>query len=436
MINFAVIGSGSVFTPELVLKLADNTDKMGKLTLRFMDIDLPRQTVLADFCRRILKNHPLGANIEIIECTGLDDSLPGADYVLLQLRQGGIDARIEDEKLGRKYNLPFTETISICGYATFLRTYYEFEKVGEAILKHAPNAWILNFTNPAGQLSETLYEMGIKKIIGVCNGFVGAKWDIEHHLKIEEGSYLMNWRGLNHLTIVDGVYNNGKNRINELLDKLPDKHNNFDKSMLQSVGAILNSYIAHYLNHVKKAPNQGPDELSLRNASGKVADNTAKDKLRSEVVKEIDAVLLEEYKTANSVPESLSKRGGFGYSSAVVNIIRAICMNENSIHYAVVKNGSCLPSLPSDAFVEVPILVNSCGAFPIVTDDLPDYIKMLANAVKSYERILIKAARERDKKGMMLAMMTHPLMNCFKIAEPLLEECLEVNRPFLPVELY
>ncbi|MCL2285212.1 MAG: hypothetical protein FWC32_02485, partial [Firmicutes bacterium] len=380
----------------------------------------------------LLKSHSQGSKLTIVECENLEDSLTKADFVLLQLRQGGIDARIEDEKLGRKYNLPFTETISICGFATFLRTYYEFEKIGTAILKHAPDAWILNFTNPAGQLSETLYGMGIKNVIGVCNGFMGAKWDIEHYLNIKEGSYLMNWRGLNHLTIVDGVYNSGRNRIGELLDALPEKHNHFDKSALKSVGAILNPYLAHYLNHGQRAKEQGPDDLSLRNASDKVTDNVKRDKLRSETVKEIDAVLLEEYKTADAVPKTLSKRGGFGYSSAVVNIIKAICLDEGSVHYAVVKNGSCLPSLPADAFVEVPILVNNSGAFPIVTEDLPAFIKSLAVSIKDYERVLIKAAKERDKNGMMISMMTHPLMNSFKIAGPLLEECLEINRAYLP----
>ena len=419
MIKFAVIGSGSVFTPELVIKLADNADKMGKMSLKFMDIDINRQEIVAGLCKRLLKNHKNGDNITITEFENLDDCLKDSDYVLLQLRQGGVDARIEDERLGRKYGLPFTETISICGYATFLRTYYEFEKIGQAILKHAPDAYILNFTNPAGQLSETLYGMGIKNIIGVCNGFMGIRWDIEHSLNLKPNEYLMNWRGLNHLTIVDGIYAGGKNRINDLLNAFPEKYSYFNKDDLLSLGAVLNSYIAHYLNS-KDKPSNEPQEPKEQG------------KLRSETVKELEYILLDEYKNSDTVPETLSKRGGFGYSSAVVNIIRAICLNESSVHYSVVRNRSCLPFLPQDAFVEVPILVNSCGAFPIVTDEVPAYVQNLMIAIKSYERILIKAAKERCKKGMFEAMMTHPLMNSFKIARPLLDDCIEVNKKYLP----
>ena len=416
-INVAVIGSGSVFTPELVIKFAEIADKLEGITLRFMDIDLPRQKIVAGLCRRLLKGLPTGNIVEIIECSSLEECIQGADFVLLQLRHGGIDARIEDEKLGKKYKLPFTETISVCGFATFLRTYYEYEKLAAAILKHAPNAWVLNFTNPAGQLSETLNILGISKVIGVCNAFMGVKDAIEKTFQIEDGSYMMNWRGLNHLTVLDGIFHNGKNRIEEFLLSIPGGGESFshDKDMLISLGVVLNGYFQYYFNreHVIEKLQKQP-------------------KVRSELVKEIDIELLEEYKTADTVPEALAKRGGYGYSTAVVNIIRAICLDENSVHYAVVKNGTCLVSLPKDAFVEVPVLMSKNGAFPIVTEELPDYANVLAVAIKTYERRLITAARERDKKGMLASMMIHPLLNCYTVAKPLLEDVLAVNGEYMP----
>ena len=362
MVKISVVGSGSVFSPELVVEFAGVADRMGGVLLRFMDIDGPRQVVVSDFCRRLLGEQP----VEIVDCASLEDCIDGADFVLLQLRQGGIDARIEDELLGKKYMLPFTETISICGMSTFLRTYFEYEKLAADIKKYAPDAWVLNFTNPAGQLSETLYAFGLRKVIGVCNGFMGQKEQIEKALNIDDGSYTMNWRGLNHLTIVDGIYHEGKNRIADVLETLPDG------DMQKDLGALLNGYFQYYFDRVN------------------VIDRLQKqEKVRSELVKEIDIKLLEEYKNAKEIPESLNLRGGYGYSTAVVNIIRAICLDEGSMHYAVVKNGSCLPSLPEDAFVEVPIIVNKSGAFPVVNGDLPGYAKVLAIAVKTYERILI-----------------------------------------------
>ncbi|MCL2285214.1 MAG: hypothetical protein FWC32_02495 [Firmicutes bacterium] len=419
MTNIAVIGSGSMFSPELVLELSKIADKLGAITLRFIDNDSERQEVVSGLCRRLLKNEPMGESITIIDCTTMEECLTGAEFVLLQIRHGGIDSRIEDEKLGKKYKLPFTETISICGFATFLRTYYEYEKIGAAIIKYAPDALVLNFTNPSAQLAESLHQMGVKKVVGVCNAFKSTQDTIRNLLNVEEGSYFMNWRGLNHLTIVDGIYHEGKNRIGELLERLPDNyHGEFEKSMLVSMGALLNGYFQYYFNREKIIE-------KLQNQS----------KLRSELVKEIDGALFDEYRTANNVPKALSKRGGYGYATAVVDIIRAYCINEGSVHYAIVQNGSCLPSLPSDAFVEVPVIVNSNGVFPIVTEDLPDYAKALAIAIKAYERILIKAAKDRDKNGMLMAMMTHPLLNCYSVAKPLLDDCLEINRQYLPDDL-
>jgi len=451
VINIAVVGSGSVFSPELIIGFAQNADKIGPITLRFIDTDKPRQKVVSGFCRRLLKDGewplrvhkrigsydkpdslnafmdapgPLPKNqpnhVEIIDCDDLGDCLNGVDFVLLQIRHGGLLARIEDERLGKKYKLPFTETISVCGFSTFLRTYYEYEKLGAAIKKYAPDAWVLNFTNPSAQLSETLSMMGIKKVVGICNGFMGTKDTIQELLGIEDGTYFMNWRGLNHLTVVDGIYHEGRNRMTELLEKLPeDYYSEFDKKMLVCLGSLLNGYFQYYFNREKV-----------------INKLQSQPRLRSETVKEIDALLLKEYKTAKTIPDSLAKRGGYGYATAVVNIVRAMCMNEGSIHYAIVPNGVCLPSLPQDAFVEVPVYVSKNGVLPIATTDLPDYAKGLAISLKSYERILMKAAKERDKRGMLEAMMTHPLLNCFTIAEPLLEDCLDINRSYLPDNLH
>jgi len=427
MTYIAVVGSGSVFSSELVVELSKITDQLGELTLRFFDIDQERQDIVSGLCRRLLKDKK---DVTIVDCKTLEECLPDASFVLLQIRHGGIDARIEDEKLGKKYKLPFTETISICGISTFIRTYYEYEKIGPAILKHAPDALVLNFTNPSAQLTETLYGMGIKNVMGVCNGFMSMKDVIKHTLNDKDSEYFMNWRGLNHLTVVDGIFampgNNfseckfypENNKIDEVLANLPDWYSEFEHNMLQNFGALLNGYFQYYFNR--------------RNIIDKLQKQ---DKVRSEIVKEIDEALLEEFKTAETVPPSISKRGGYGYATAVVNIIEAYCSDEATVHYASVRNGKCLPSLPASAFVEVPVLVSRDNISPIQTGDMPDFARSLAIAIKDYERMLIKAAKKRDKAGMLRAMMTHPLLNCYSVAKPLLDDCLEINRAFLPMEL-
>lgn len=407
----SVIGAGSVFTPELVLKFSESAPLTGPVSLRFYDIDRNRQELMIRFCRRLLAARDV-KDVEITDCADVRSCLDGAGFVLLQLRQGGIEARINDERLGKKYRLPFTETISICGFATFLRTYYEYERLAPLIIDAAPDAWVLNFTNPAGQLSETLWRLGVKKIAGVCNAYLGMESLIERTLGLAPGGYVMNWRGLNHLTVVDGIYVNGQDRFPELLDRLPDDINH--RELYLSLGAVLNGYYQYYFDRREIVEKQ-----------------QAQSKTRSELVAEIDENLLHEYDSSISIPENLSKRGGAGYSSAVVDIIKAIRSGGGSVRYAVVKNGSSLPGLPQDAFVEVPALVNGNGLFPLAMGNLPPFAEALTLAVKTYERALIKAAMGRDKRGMLESMMIHPLMNCFSVAKPLLDECLTVNAKYI-----
>ena len=408
----AVIGAGSVFTPELVGKIAEVEPQTGPVTLRFYDIDASRRELMSGFCRRQLDNMD-NTGVEIVDCEDAAVCLDGAAFILLQLRQGGLSARVQDEALGKKYKIPFTETISICGFASFLRTYYEYERLFPLFQKYAPDASTLNFTNPSGQLSEALYRLGHRKVVGVCNAYRGMEASIERTLGIETGSYMMNWRGLNHLTIVDGIFHKGENRFKEFLERSPEDQPNIE--FYKSLGAVLNGYYQYYFNRVEIVNKQ-----------------QALEKTRSETVCEIDSEILKSYKSCDEIPSVLSKRGGAGYSTAVVDILKAILLDEGSLHYAVVKNGSALPRLPRDAFVEVPVIVNRSGTYPLTFDEMPPFADVMTYTMKTYERTLIAAAMERSKKRMFEAMMIHPLMNCQTVAAPLLDDFIAVNNKYLP----
>lgn len=414
-VTISVIGGGSVFTPELVLLLAENSNALGKVEIRLADIDADRLKIVGDCCSRILAK--LGKDVELIYPLSSEAAIEGSDFVLLQLRQGGQDARIQDEKLGKKYKIPFVETVSICGFSTFLRTYYEFEKLAEIIRNKAPEAWVMNFTNPAGQLTEALYGLGLTRAVGVCNGWIGMKKQLSDLTGLEEDQFFMNWKGLNHLTFTDAVYSDGRNILPDIIANLDDEHKHFpfDLDLMRNLGAIPNSYLQYYYNREKMVEKLQKQEY-----------------VRSELVKEIDAALLEQYKTVDYLPDDLKKRGGFRYSYAVVGILKSIHCDESKVHYAVVKNGSVFRELPEDAFIEAPVLVKKEGLYPIHTGSLPQYAVPLVVTMKAYERMCIKAAKKRDKTLLWEAMLMHPLIGCHSIAKPMLEDCLELNRSYIP----
>lgn len=417
-ICLGIIGGGSVFTPELIKCLAKNSATIGEMVIRLMDINPERLDIVGGLSRRIV--HRMGRDdairIDFVET--YEETIQGADFVLIQLRQGGVDARIEDEKLGLKYRLPFTETISVCGVATFLRTYPVIERLAELVQRLAPDAWVMNFTNPSGQITETLSRLGCRKVVGVCNGAIGLQDFLAQKLGVRPDDVLMNWRGLNHLTFTDAVYVNGQNRLTDVIDNLEDyEHHSlpFPRDLIRALGFLPNGYLQYYYLR---------DQL--------VKKLQAQEKTRSMVVKDVEKTLLDTFSRVDDIPEALTLRGGYGYSRIVANLIKGVVTDDHSLHYVVVKNGTILKDLPEDAFVEAPALVKAEAIRPLQGDPLPEITRGLVVTMKRYERMAIDAAQRHDRTLLLHALMIHPLIFSYNIAAPLLEDVLATNADFLP----
>ncbi len=414
-VRIGVIGGGSVFTPELIDQLATHADAIGAMEIRLMDVDAHRLSIVSGLCRRIAER--FDASLLIEDVTTYDDAIAGADFVLVQLRQGGIEARIKDEKLGLKYRLPFTETISVCGFATYLRTYPVAETIAEAVQRLAPNAWLMNFTNPAGQLAETFARLGCTKVVGVCNASLGLLDFLADRLGASSDDIFMTWRGLNHLTFTDAIYYQGRNILPDLLETWGDdeEESPFPGDLVRTLGVIPNGYLQYYYLR-----DQIVDKLQ------------SQEKVRSEVVQDVEHVLLETFARVSTVPEELTQRGGYGYSRLVALLIRGILGDDRSIRYAIVKNGSTLPELPSDAFIEVPVVVKSDGIRALQVEPLPAFARGLVVTMKQYERVLIEAAIARDQRLLRQALLIHPLMPSYDRAQALLTDILTITREYAP----
>lgn len=418
-INFGVIGGGSIFSPELVDLIAKETENFGEVHIRFMDTDKKRMAIVGGLCERIVAK--LKTPIFISYVDSYEETIEGCDYLLIQFRVGGEDARIDDELLGRKYRIPFVETVSVCGIATFLRTYYEIEKIAAIILEKAPHAWVLNFANPAELVTQALATCGITKVIGVCNastrlmGFLQQKMGFS-----EKDSCFMSWRGLNHLTIVDSFHLNGQELMPEILNSLDDYESDrtpFPSRLSKELGYLPNQYFQYYYlerDLVEK------EQEALQ--------------VRSQLVKEINADLLDKYQHMDCVPDELIKRGGYGYSKTVVDVIRSLQIGDNRTHYIVTKNLGAIPELPYDSFVEVPCIVNKNLVQPIACGKLPSTAAPLIFTMKAFENALIESAVRRSSRELLNSMMIHPLIGDFSLAQPLMNDILEHNAAYLPYE--
>ncbi|MCJ7659939.1 MAG: hypothetical protein MUO67_12395, partial [Anaerolineales bacterium] len=245
-IKIGVIGGGSVFTPELIQLLGKNTEFTGPVDVFLMDTSPERLEIVGQMCQRLIDR--TGEPIVITMTTDLAEAIQEADFICNQIRAGGLPARIEDEKLGIKYKLPFTETVSVCGFATYLRSFPDIVKIADQVMKFSPNAWVLNFANPAGMLSETFYRLGVKQVIGVCNVSEKIKTFISERLHVPETDLFINWRGINHMTFVDKIYVKGENLFDEVIKnyEFGDMKLPFPKDLIQDLNLIPNIYLQYY----------------------------------------------------------------------------------------------------------------------------------------------------------------------------------------------
>lgn len=416
-VNFSVIGGGSIFSPELIDLIARDIDVFGEVNIRFMDIDIERQKIVGGLCEKIIKKREVPIHIRYTDT--YETTIEDCDYLLLQFRVGGEDARIKDELLGKKYKIPFVETVSVCGIATFLRSYYEVEKIAKIITQKAPNAWVLNFANPAELIAEALYRCGVKNVIGVCNASTRLLQFLRPKMGFgENDNFYMNWRGLNHLAVVDSFILNGKEILPDILNCLEDYESDrtpFPARMCKQLGYLPNQYFQYYYLERRIIEKE-------QNA----------DQVRSEIVKEINAKLLREYQNVDYVPEDLSKRGGSGYSKTVIETIISLYKGDNKIHYLVTQNKGAIPELSYEAFVEVPCVVNKNRVLPIAAGKLPKTASPLICTMKDFETRLLEAAKERDKQKLYQSMIIHPLIKCDCIAQPLMEDIIKENRNYIP----
>jgi 6-phospho-beta-glucosidase len=418
-LRIGVIGGGSIFVPELVDLLGRYSNVLGPIDLRLMDVDADRMAIVGGLCERIVAR--AGTPIAISYHVAYEPAIEGADFVLVQFRVGGEDARIGDDRLGLEYRIPFVETVTVCGFAAFLRSFYEIEKIAGLAAELAPDAWVMEFANPSGMLAEALSRLGRQRVVGVCNSSIVVRDGFAEALGGSPDELEMAWRGLNHLTVVDSVRWRGREVYPELVDRLaetPHHYLPFPPAFIREVGFIPSYYLRYHW-----FAREMVEELQARPTT------------RGEDVKRVNAGLLDQYRTADEVPDELRQRGGYGYSRAVANAIRGLVTGDRSVHYLSVPNRGSIPELPRDAFVEIPVEAVDGELRALEVPPLPPVARELLVTMKAYETTLIEAARARDRRGLLQALLIHPLIGDAGIAEPLLADVLEQNGSFLPRDI-
>lgn len=429
-LKIAVIGGGSSYTPEIIEGFIKNYHELPVKDLYLVDIEEGKEKleIVGALAKRMIQK----ANVPINLHLTLDrrEAIADADFVTTQIRVGMLDARARDERIPLRYGCIGQETTGAGGFAKALRTIPVILGICKDIEELAPNAFLLNFTNPAGIVTEAVIKHSKVRTIGLCNLPIGMRMSIAKLLNVDVSSVDIEMVGINHLNWTTKVKVNKEDRTQEVLNKFAVEKNltvknipdfGWDSDFLQSLGMIPCSYHRYYYMSDKMLDEQ-QNSLELKGT-------------RADVVKKVEKDLFELYKDPflDIKPPQLEERGGAYYSEAAVNLIRSIYNNKKDIQTVNIKNNGVIPDLPNDASVEVNCVIDSEGAHPIqISIKLPAKIRGMLQVVKAYEELTIEAAVHGNYGAALQALTIHPLVGTAEKAKLILNDILEENKEFLP----
>jgi len=415
----AVVGGGSTYTPELVDSLCDHEDRLVVDELVLLDPDLDRLEAVGGLAGRILRRH--GWEGDLVTTDDRLHAIDGADFVIVQLRVGGQAARHTDETLPVGFGCLGQETTGPGGLAKALRTVPLVLDIAEDTAERgAPGAWVVDFTNPVGIVTQALADEG-HRAVGLCNVAIHVQRRLGHYLGVDPDTVEIEHVGLNHLTWVRSARVGGVDRLPELLHRFGPElelESGVPAGLLRLLGA-LPSYYLHYYYCLDQ-------NLAEQSAPGW--------RSRAEVVAELEAELLAEYRDPQRVtkPDKLSHRGGAYYSEAAVRLVASLHAGTGDVQVVDVPNRGSIPGLPDDAVVEVPCTVDHQGAHPLPQRQLPPDMAGLVAHGKAYERLAVEAALHGSRDTMIRALVANPLVGQYPLAEQLADTLLAANRRYLP----
>ncbi|WP_347289814.1 6-phospho-beta-glucosidase [Kluyvera georgiana] len=428
--KITVIGGGSSYTPELVEGLIARHASLPMAELALVDVEAGREKVeiIAALSRRMLDRNGLEA-IKVSVHFDADDAIRGSSFVLTQLRVGQLPARAADERLGLSHKLLGQETTGVGGFAKALRTIPVMLDIARRVERLAPDAWIINFTNPAGIVTEAVSRHSKAKIIGLCNVPVTMHHMIADMLKLPYGDVSLRFAGLNHMVWVHQVLAAGRDATDEVIEMLCDG----EQLSMNNIKAIpwppellraLRAIPCPYHRYFWQTRTMLEDELADADSKG----------TRAEQVMKVEASLFKLYADPNldKKPEELSQRGGSFYSEVAVQLINALHNNLGIEMVVNTANNGAIQGLPDDAVIETNCLIDALGAHPLAFGKLPPLMNGLTQQVKDFERLTIDAAVHGDKQKALLALVANPLVADVNLASALVDEVLTINKAWLP----
>ncbi len=442
--KLAVLGGGSARTPLLIHGIAEAQQKIGIGEVALYDVDAKRVELIAALGNEVVRR--LGSDLKITTPARVEEAVGGSRYVISSLRVGGSAARARDEAIARKHGFAGQETTGPGGLAMALRTIPVTLQYASLVEKHAPDAWFINFTNPAGLITQALTSHTKLRVVGICDTPTEIFHRIAEVLKEPRAEVTCHYAGLNHLGWVNSVEVRGQERIGEILENDDSVRrlypaDLFSPELLRSLRAIPTEYLFFYYSQKRAFQNQSGADATrgaeLEKLDRQVFQETASAVARGEVARALErhttylmqrsaSYLRLESKgesamgvSADEFPDPFTAETG--YHRMALDVIGALARSKATHVVVNVPNGNSITDLEREDTVEVPCEISSKGVLPMAVGRLTPEVRGLVLSVKEYERLAVRAAVEKSAELARLALFTLPIIGQWEAAEQIID---------------
>ncbi|MGV9276866.1 6-phospho-beta-glucosidase [Streptomyces griseosporeus] len=431
--RLTILGGGGFRVPLVYGALLGDRGEGRVTEVVLHDLDDRRLSAIA----RVLREQAAGVPDApaVTATTDLDEALRGADFVFSAIRVGGLQGRADDERVALAEGVLGQETVGAGGIAYGLRTVPVAVGIARRVARLAPDAWVINFTNPAGLVTEAMSRHLGDRVIGICDSPVGLGRRIARVLGVDPREAFVDYAGLNHLGWVRGLRVAGRDVLPRLLADPAllgsfEEGRLFGADWLRSLGAIPNEYLHYYyFNRETVRAYQEVEQTRgafLRDQQARfyaeasdpgTAALAAWDRTRAER----EATYMAENRETAGAGEREEEDLSGGYEKVALALMRAIARDERATLVLNVRNRGTVSALDGEAVVEVPCLVDASGAHPLAAEPLPGHAAGLVCAVKAVEREVLAAAESGSRATAVKAFALHPLVDSVTVARRLVD---------------
>ena len=443
--KLVILGGGGFRTPYVWQALIRDQGSPRVTEVALYDVDEARLATITT----ILQQLAIGfTDVPTLRThTDLESALEGADFVFAAIRVGGVEQRCCDEHVALDLNVLGQETTGPGGIAYALRTLPVMLDIAETIRRVAPKAYFLNFTNPAGIITEALQGVLGDRALGICDTPSGLGRRVAGVLGYDHTRVQMDYVGLNHLgwmrrVLVDGVdVLPGLLADEERLARMEEAQV-FGADWLRTLGVIPNEYLYYYyfnrdaVRRILESPQTRGDFLLETQGhffADAAADPDHAAKLWTGAVDERGASYMAEAKGGVQGAPAVEREretdpAHLGYAGVALGVMTAISRDERRTMILNVRNRGTIAGLPDDAVVEVPTMVDANGVHPLTLETQPDLHQLgLMQQVKAVERHTISAATTGSMAEALKAFALHPLVDSVSVARELLAGYVAAN---------